>query len=150
MYQISLTPHQQGEYCYLPARCSPILPPCHQFSHHLLPSLSLFSPFHPLPLPSSPPFLSTIPDKQSWWMQLQSFPSLLLFHSHVQLTPSLAMEFSCALGALLALTMMIFRAMRCTLTFLILWALYLSVYKVGTPQPLILRGRHASTSLFER
>ena len=42
------------------------------------------------------------------------------------------MELCSALGALLALTMMIFRAMRCTLTFLLLWALYLSVYKVGT------------------
>ena len=137
----------------MPTRCSPVFPP---FTLDLLSTLSSILspppslPLSLLPLSSSPPFLSTIPDKQSWWMQLQSFPSLLLFHSHVQLTPSLAMEFCCALGALLALTMMIFRAMRCTLTFLILWALYLSVYKVGTPQPLILKGRHASTSLFER
>jgi len=62
---------------------------------------------------------------------LQSFPSLLIFHSHLQLTPSLAMELCCAVGALLALLMMMFRAMRCALTFFILWALYLSVYKVG-------------------
>ena len=81
------------------------------------------------------------------------------------------MELCSALGALLALTMMIFRAMRCTLTFLLLWALYLSVYKVGThlylcvykvgtrlylcvykvgtPLPLCVQGRHASTSVYK-
>ena len=61
---------------------------------------------------------------------LRSFPSVLVFHGKLQLSPSLAMELCCVVGALLAFVMMIFRAMRCTLTFALLWFLYLSVYKV--------------------
>ena len=61
---------------------------------------------------------------------LHSFPSVLVFHGKLHLSPSVAMELCCVVGALLAFVMMIFRAMRCTLTFAILWFLYLSVYKV--------------------
>lgn len=61
---------------------------------------------------------------------LRTFPSVLVFHGHLQLTPSIAMELCCVAGALLAFIMMIFRAMRCTLLFAVLWFLYLSVYKV--------------------
>ena len=62
---------------------------------------------------------------------LRSFPSLLIFHGYLQLSPSHTMELCCVVGALLAFLMMIFRAMRCSLMFAVLWFLYLSVYKVG-------------------
>ena len=61
---------------------------------------------------------------------LRTFPSVLVFHGHLQLSPSIAMELCCVAGTLLAFVMMIFRAMRCTLWFAVLWFLYLSVYKV--------------------
>ncbi len=40
------------------------------------------------------------------------------------------MELLCVGGALLSLFMMVFRAMRCSLLYGLLFALYLSVYKV--------------------
>ena len=66
-----------------------------------------------------------------WYRQLMSFPSLVLFHEAVQLPPHRVMELCSLVGALLALFMIAFRAMRCSLMFVFLWALYLSVYKVG-------------------
>ncbi|XP_064399598.1 lipase maturation factor 2-like isoform X2 [Halichondria panicea] len=70
-------------------------------------------------------------DNSSWWVRLVSFPSLLQFHQSVDLSPSVAMELLCVGGALLSLFMMVFRAMRCSLLYGLLFALYLSVYKVG-------------------
>lgn len=61
---------------------------------------------------------------------------LACFHRyHPTLTPcscpsSQVMELCCLVGAVLALLMMAFRAMRSSLLFLVLWALYLSLYKV--------------------
>ena len=63
--------------------------------------------------------------------QLQEFPSLLIFHSLLGIPPSVAMEICCLVGAVLAMLVMIFRALRCTVMFAMLWVLYLSLYKVG-------------------
>ena len=71
------------------------------------------------------------PENGSWVSQLRAFPSLLLFHGSLQLSPSVAMELCCLAGVLLGLAALVFRAMRCSLTFLLLWLLYLSLYKVG-------------------
>ena len=81
-------------------------------------------------------FLSLILGKNasltSLLTMLRSFPSVLVFHGKLQLSPTVAMELCCVCGALLAFLMMIFRAMRCTLTFAVLWFFYLSIYKVYT------------------
>ena len=75
-------------------------------------------------------FFVTITDNSSWLERLQSLPSILTFHQDVQLPPHYLMELCCLVGTLLGVFMMIFRAMRCSFMFLILWILYLSVYKV--------------------
>lgn len=66
----------------------------------------------------------------SWLAQVQSFPSLLLFHSSLHLSASLTMELCCVVGMALSLLMMVCRAVRCTIMFGILWVLYLSMYQV--------------------
>lgn len=75
--------------------------------------------------------ISPFADDVSWIAQLKQFPSLLIFHASLGLSPSMAMELCCLVGGGLALLMMIFRAMRCTVMFGVLWALYLSLYKVN-------------------
>ena len=88
----------------------------------------LYGPSGLLPVDKAlPPRSSQTP----WYRQLMSYPSLVLFHEAVQLPPHRVMELCCLGGAVIALLMIAFRVMRCSLMFLFLWALYLSVYKVG-------------------
>ena len=64
------------------------------------------------------------------WARLHSYPSLLVFYNDLGLPPDVLMELCCAVGALLGLLVMMFQAMRCSFIFLLLWGLYLSVYRV--------------------
>lgn len=75
-------------------------------------------------------FLFLFPGDVPLLSQLQDFPSLLLFHSLLHIPPSIAMELCCLVGGVLAMLMMIFRTLRCTVMFSMLWILYLSLYKV--------------------
>ena len=75
-------------------------------------------------------FLFGYVDDVSWISQFKKFPSLVIFHSLLRLPPSVVMELCCLVGGVLAIFMMVFRGLRCTLMFGILWILYLSLYKV--------------------
>lgn len=79
----------------------------------------------------TPVDVTSEPSKEGWLQRWLSFPSLVGFSRDVGLSPHHMMELCCVMGVLLAALMMIFHAMRCSLMFLLLWLLYLSVYKVG-------------------
>lgn len=65
--------------------------------------------------------------------QLQASPSLLWLGPHLglELDRQQTMELLCLLGALLALAAALLEPLRDSLVFLLLWALYLSLYQVG-------------------
>ncbi|XP_064174613.1 lipase maturation factor 2a isoform X1 [Anguilla rostrata] len=63
--------------------------------------------------------------------QLQDSPTLLWLAPHLGLDTQQAMELLCLLGALLAFGAMVLEALRSSMVFTCLWALYLSLYQVG-------------------
>ncbi|KAJ8411208.1 hypothetical protein AAFF_G00172140 [Aldrovandia affinis] len=63
--------------------------------------------------------------------QLQDSPTLLWLGPHLGLDTQQGMELVCLLGVLLAFGAMVLDALRDSLVFLCLWALYLSLYQVG-------------------
>ncbi|KAJ8249826.1 hypothetical protein COCON_G00230420 [Conger conger] len=63
--------------------------------------------------------------------QLQGAPTLLWLAPWLGLDTQQAMELLCLLGVLLAFGAMVLEALRGSLVFLCLWALYLSLYQVG-------------------
>ena len=68
---------------------------------------------------------------ETYLARFKAFPSLLIFSMEVGLPPHLGMELCCLVGAVLSLCVMAFRAMRSSIVFVLLWLLYLSVYKVS-------------------
>ncbi len=58
------------------------------------------------------------------------FPSLVLFHSSIGVSPSVAMEICCVVGVVMSFLAMVLRPLRCTIVFALLWTLYLSLFKV--------------------
>jgi hypothetical protein len=71
------------------------------------------------------------PDNMPWYNHLLSFPSAVALHDLIHLPPHLVMELCCLVGGLLSMMLIIFKPLRTSILFLVLWALYLSVYKVG-------------------
>ena len=71
--------------------------------------------------------------EDGWLQRWLTLPSLVEFHRELGLSPHHTMELCCLLGAALAALAMAFRPMRCSLVFLLLWLLYLSLYKVAAP-----------------
>ncbi|XP_047248096.1 lipase maturation factor 2a [Girardinichthys multiradiatus] len=63
--------------------------------------------------------------------QLLSSPSLLWLGPHLGLDTQTSMELLCLTGAALSLAAMLVEALRDSLVFFCLWALYLSMYQVG-------------------
>ncbi|CAN9499255.1 unnamed protein product [Ophioblennius macclurei] len=63
--------------------------------------------------------------------QLLSSPTLLWLGPHVGLDTHTAMELLCLLGAALSLAATLVEALRDSVVFFCLWALYLSLYQVG-------------------
>ncbi|XP_017554407.1 lipase maturation factor 2b isoform X1 [Pygocentrus nattereri] len=63
--------------------------------------------------------------------QLQASPSLLWLGPTLGLGPQQALEIICLLGVLLSLGAVLLGALRDSLVYLCLWALYLSLYTVG-------------------
>ncbi|MED6235528.1 hypothetical protein ATANTOWER_028431 [Ataeniobius toweri] len=63
--------------------------------------------------------------------QLLSSPTLLWLGPHLGLDTQTAMELLCLTGAALSLAAMVAEALRDSLVFFCLWALYLSMYQVG-------------------
>ncbi|MEQ2291027.1 hypothetical protein AMECASPLE_009221 [Ameca splendens] len=63
--------------------------------------------------------------------QLLSSPTLLWLGPHLGLDTQTAMELLCLTGAALSLAAMLVEALRDSLVFFCLWALYLSMYQVG-------------------
>ena len=57
-------------------------------------------------------------------------PSIVLFSQDLKMPPHIVMELCCIVGALLGLLVMVSRVFRTADIFVLLWALYLSVYKV--------------------
>ena len=56
--------------------------------------------------------------------------SVVLFSQDLDLPPHVVMELCCVVGTLLGLLVMMSRIFRVDVIFVLLWALYLSVYKV--------------------
>ncbi|KAI1882528.1 hypothetical protein AGOR_G00251680 [Albula goreensis] len=63
--------------------------------------------------------------------QLQDSPTLLWLGPSLGLDTQQGMELLCLVGALLAFGAMVMEGLRDSLVFLLLWALYLSLYQVG-------------------
>ncbi|XP_020483275.2 lipase maturation factor 2a [Labrus bergylta] len=63
--------------------------------------------------------------------QLLSSPTLLWFGPTLGLDTHTAMELLCILGAALSLAAILFEALRDSVVFFFLWAMYLSMYQVG-------------------
>ena len=57
------------------------------------------------------------------------------------------MELCCLVGGALALLMMVFRVLRCTVVFAMLWVLYLSVYKVRVWETLLQTSNTSTLSM---
>ncbi|XP_072291218.1 lipase maturation factor 2a [Eucyclogobius newberryi] len=68
---------------------------------------------------------------KSLWEQLWSSPSLLWLGPHLGLDTHTCMELLCLLGAALSLAATLMEAFRDSVVFLLLWALYMSIYQVG-------------------
>uniref|UniRef100_A0AAV2KW97 Lipase maturation factor n=1 Tax=Knipowitschia caucasica TaxID=637954 RepID=A0AAV2KW97_KNICA len=67
----------------------------------------------------------------SLWEQMKSSPTLLWLGPHLGLDTHTCMELLCLLGAALSLAATLSEAFRDSLVFLLLWALYMSMYQVG-------------------
>ncbi|KAM4676298.1 lipase maturation factor 2 [Discoglossus pictus] len=65
------------------------------------------------------------------WEQLMDSPTLLWLGPRLGLDTEQSMELLCLLGALLSLGALLFRPLRDSLVFLLLWVFYLSLYQVG-------------------
>uniref|UniRef100_K7F4K2 Lipase maturation factor n=1 Tax=Pelodiscus sinensis TaxID=13735 RepID=K7F4K2_PELSI len=65
------------------------------------------------------------------WEQLRDSPTLLWFGPRLGLDTELGMELLCLLGVLTSFGTLVFEPLRDSLVFLLLWALYLSLYQVG-------------------
>ena len=62
--------------------------------------------------------------------KLYSFPSVLIYYEAIGLPSEYMMELICLVGVVLSISVMLFTSMRCSLIFLILWALYISLHQV--------------------
>ncbi|XP_056273428.1 lipase maturation factor 2a [Pseudoliparis swirei] len=78
-----------------------------------------------------PPRLEQRYSGQSLWELLLSSPSLLWLGPQLGLDTHTAMELLCLVGAALSLAAMLVEALRDSVVFFCLWALYLSIYQVG-------------------
>ncbi|KAI3371369.1 hypothetical protein L3Q82_023972, partial [Scortum barcoo] len=68
---------------------------------------------------------------KSLWEQLLSSPTLLWLGPHLGLDTHTAMELLCLIGTALSLAATLVEALRDSVVFFCLWALYLSMYQVG-------------------
>ncbi|KAM9807497.1 lipase maturation factor 2a [Neosynchiropus ocellatus] len=68
---------------------------------------------------------------QTLMEQLLSLPTLLWFGPHLGLDSQTAMELLCLVGAVLSLAAALVEALRDSVVFFCLWAVYLSMYQVG-------------------
>lgn len=82
-----------------------------------------------------PPRLEQRYSGQSLWELLLSSPSLLWLGPQLGLDTHTAMELLCLVGAALSLAAMLVEALRDSVVFFCLWALYLSIYQVRSNVP---------------
>ncbi|XP_019856704.1 PREDICTED: lipase maturation factor 2-like [Amphimedon queenslandica] len=76
----------------------------------------------------------TLKENQTLYEHSQSFysfPSLLLYSNYFSLPPEYAMELACIVGIILSFCVIVFQSMRCSLVFLLIWLMYLTVHEVG-------------------